>query len=92
MFSKSFVTGVISIGGEVDFERVQQVVATIVATDGGSPPLSATALVNLTITDVNDNAPVFTLPTYTATVREDALQGASVVQVRSDTMLFVLHM
>ncbi|XP_050707145.1 fat-like cadherin-related tumor suppressor homolog [Eriocheir sinensis] len=74
-------TGVISIGAEVDFERVQQVVATVVATDGGVPPLSATALVNLTITDVNDNSPVFTLPTYTATVREDALQGASVVQV-----------
>ncbi|MPC18301.1 Protocadherin Fat 3 [Portunus trituberculatus] len=73
-------TGVISIGGEVDFERVQQVVATIVATDGGTPPLSATALVNLTITDINDNAPVFTLPRYTATVREDALQGASVIQ------------
>lgn len=65
----------------MDFERVQQVVATVVATDGGMPPLSATALVNLTITDVNDNSPVFTLPTYTATVREDALQGASVVQV-----------
>ncbi|XP_063862581.1 fat-like cadherin-related tumor suppressor homolog isoform X4 [Scylla paramamosain] len=79
-------TGVISIGGEVDFERVQQVVATIVATDGGTPPLSATALVNLTITDINDNAPVFTLPTYTATVREDALQGASVVQVSANDL------
>ncbi|KAK8746436.1 hypothetical protein OTU49_017016, partial [Cherax quadricarinatus] len=73
--------GVISIGSPVDFERVQQVVATVVATDGGTPPLSATALVNLTITDVNDNAPVFTLPSYTATVREDALQGASVIQI-----------
>lgn len=67
---------------------MQQVVATIVATDGGTPPLSATALVNLTITDVNDNSPVFTLPTYTATVREDALQGASVVQVTSVVLLF----
>ncbi|XP_050721222.1 fat-like cadherin-related tumor suppressor homolog [Eriocheir sinensis] len=74
-------TGVISIGAEVDFEHVQQVVVTVVATDGGVLPLSSTALVNLTITDVNDNSPVFTLPSYTATVREDALQGASVVQV-----------
>ncbi|XP_071532452.1 fat-like cadherin-related tumor suppressor homolog isoform X3 [Panulirus ornatus] len=74
-------TGVISIGAPVDFERVQQVVATVVATDGGTPPLSATALVNLTVTDVNDNAPVFTMPSYTATVREDALQGYSVIQI-----------
>ncbi|KAK4302799.1 hypothetical protein Pmani_025146 [Petrolisthes manimaculis] len=74
-------TGVISIGATVDYEHVQQVVATVVATDGGTPPLSATALVNLTVTDVNDNAPVFTLPTFTASVREDSLQGASVVQI-----------
>lgn len=81
--SEMYVAGVISIGATVDYERVQQVVATVVATDGGTPPLSATALVNLTITDVNDNAPVFTLPTFTASVREDSLQGASVVQVKS---------
>ncbi|XP_050726512.1 protocadherin Fat 1-like isoform X1 [Eriocheir sinensis] len=56
----------------------------VVATDGGVPPLSATALVNLTITDVNDNSQVFTLPSCTATVREDALQGASVLQVSAN--------
>ncbi|XP_064099968.1 fat-like cadherin-related tumor suppressor homolog isoform X2 [Macrobrachium nipponense] len=74
-------TGVISVGAPLDYERVHQVVATVIATDGGTPPLSSTALVNLTLTDVNDNAPIFTLPSYTAAVREDALQGASVIQI-----------
>lgn len=76
-----FPSGVITINAPVDYEKVKQVVATVVATDGGTPPLSATALVNVTITDVNDNAPVFTLPTYTATVREDAPEGVSALQV-----------
>nr|XP_027212848.1 protocadherin Fat 3-like [Penaeus vannamei] len=74
-------TGVISVGSLLDYEEVRQVVATVVATDGGTPPLSATSLVNVTITDVNDNTPVFSMPSYTAAVREDALRGSSVIQV-----------
>lgn len=74
-------TGVISVGSLLDYEEVRQVVATVVATDGGTPPLSATSLVNVTITDVNDNTPVFSMPSYTAAVREDALRGSSVIQI-----------
>ncbi|KAK7016210.1 long-chain fatty acid transporter fat1 [Halocaridina rubra] len=74
-------TGVISVAAPMDYEHVHQVVATVVAIDGGTPPLSSTALVNLTLSDINDNAPVFTLSAYMASVKEDALQGTSIVQV-----------
>lgn len=69
------------IGAAVDYEQVQHVVATVMATDGGAPPLSATAFINITITDVNDNPPVFTVSAFTAVIREDTVMGASVVQV-----------
>lgn len=69
------------IGAALDYEQVQHVVVTVMATDGGAPPLSATALINITIKDVNDNPPVFIMSTFTAVIREDTVLGASVMQV-----------
>jgi hypothetical protein len=36
----------------------------IVATDGGIPPRSASLSVSIHVTDVNDNKPLFTVPSY----------------------------
>ncbi|XP_076064277.1 fat-like cadherin-related tumor suppressor homolog, partial [Oratosquilla oratoria] len=77
-------TGVVSVTAPLDYERLQQVVVTVLATDGGTPPLSATALLNVSITDLNDNVPVFTLPTYTAMVKEDAPTSTSILQVSAN--------
>lgn len=49
------------------------------ATDGGS--LSATADVVITLTDANDNAPVFNPSSYSATVDEESASGVQVVRV-----------
>ena len=57
------------------------VIATVIATDGGTPPLSATSLLNVTITDVNDNPPVFSLSSYVTSVKEDEQPGRSILQV-----------
>ncbi|KAH0618114.1 hypothetical protein JD844_017100 [Phrynosoma platyrhinos] len=43
----------------LDREDVQNYSITITATDKGSPPLSASAMLFLEISDVNDNAPIF---------------------------------
>ncbi|KAI4877130.1 hypothetical protein NFI96_026473, partial [Prochilodus magdalenae] len=45
-----------------DYENVKQIEVAIQATDGGSPPLSSTALVKVRVVDENDNAPFITHP------------------------------
>ena len=73
------ITGLVSVSGEIDFERAKEYFLTIQARDGGSPPLSNHATVNVTIMDANDNAPIFTQVSYTATVNENSPTGAAVV-------------
>ncbi|CAL4132585.1 unnamed protein product, partial [Meganyctiphanes norvegica] len=50
-------------------------------TDGGDPQLSNHATINVTVTDANDNAPIFILDTYSAMVNEAATIGEKIVQV-----------
>ncbi|XP_066173789.1 LOW QUALITY PROTEIN: protocadherin-23 [Sylvia atricapilla] len=51
----------------------------IEATDGGSPPLSAVASVEVHVEDVNNCAPRFTKVLYNLSVSEDASAGESVL-------------
>ena len=46
-------------------------------TDRGNPPLSSSGQLEIEVTDENDNAPVFSLASYRATVRENTPQGTS---------------
>lgn len=48
----------------LDYEYVKQIEVAIQATDGGSPPLSSTALVKVRIVDENDNTPFFVHPNF----------------------------
>ncbi|XP_031427768.1 protocadherin gamma-A11-like [Clupea harengus] len=56
---------------------------TITAKDEGSPPLSTTKTINLRVSDVNDNAPMFEQATYTAAVFENNSPGVSLFSVRA---------
>ncbi|XP_054647590.1 protocadherin alpha-5-like isoform X22 [Dunckerocampus dactyliophorus] len=56
------VTGAISGLKRFDFETVKSFQFQVVATDGGSPPLSSNVTVNVFILDQNDNAPVILYP------------------------------
>ncbi|XP_044304174.1 protocadherin-8, partial [Varanus komodoensis] len=58
-------TGAIYTLRTFNFEILKQLELTIQATDGGSPPLSSTAVVNVRVLDQNDNAPVITHPALT---------------------------
>uniref|UniRef100_A0A6P7FFE6 Fat-like cadherin-related tumor suppressor homolog isoform X1 n=1 Tax=Diabrotica virgifera virgifera TaxID=50390 RepID=A0A6P7FFE6_DIAVI len=74
-------TGVITIADILDFERARDYFLTIQAIDGGIPPLSNVATVNITVVDCNDNAPVFNQASYSARIREDAQIGDKILQV-----------
>ncbi|XP_065170403.1 fat-like cadherin-related tumor suppressor homolog isoform X3 [Atheta coriaria] len=74
-------SGVMTIAEMLDFERARDYFLTIQAVDGGIPPLSNVATVNITVVDCNDNAPIFAQSGYTARIREDAQINDKILQV-----------
>ncbi|XP_055589136.1 protocadherin-like wing polarity protein stan isoform X4 [Uranotaenia lowii] len=80
-FSVNPQTGAIVTNAPLDRETTSGYLLTVTAKDGGNPSLSDTTDVEISITDVNDNAPQFKVPLYQATISEDALIGTSVVQI-----------
>uniref|UniRef100_A0A4W5Q152 Cadherin domain-containing protein n=1 Tax=Hucho hucho TaxID=62062 RepID=A0A4W5Q152_9TELE len=67
--------------GELDRELVSHYNITITATDEGSPPLSSSKSVPLSVADVNDNPPVFEEQSYSAHVTENNKPGSSLCSV-----------
>uniref|UniRef100_A0A8C8GEE0 Cadherin domain-containing protein n=1 Tax=Oncorhynchus tshawytscha TaxID=74940 RepID=A0A8C8GEE0_ONCTS len=67
--------------GELDRELVSDYNITITATDEGSPPLSSSKSVQLSVADVNDNPPVFEEQSYKAHVTENNKLGSSLRSV-----------
>ncbi|XP_042158893.1 protocadherin gamma-A4-like isoform X17 [Oncorhynchus tshawytscha] len=67
--------------GELDRELVSDYNITITATDEGSPPLSSSKTVQLSVADVNDNPPVFEEQSHSAHVTENNQPGSSVCSV-----------
>ncbi|NWX10848.1 PCDB4 protein, partial [Caloenas nicobarica] len=55
----------------LDREETAQYILSVVAADGGSPSLTTTQTFTVDISDVNDNAPVFSQTLYTMYVREN---------------------
>ncbi|XP_062485288.1 protocadherin gamma-A2-like [Pezoporus occidentalis] len=69
--------------GELDREKVSEYNVTVRAVDGGSPALQSSAVLALRVLDVNDNAPVFAEPRYSARLAENNAAGALVLTVRA---------
>ncbi|KAM9455753.1 protocadherin beta-16-like isoform 2-T2 [Clarias gariepinus] len=65
----------------LDREEELEYNITITATDEGAPPLSTSLTIHLTISDVNDNSPVFKQQSYTAYVMENNKPGTSISSV-----------
>ncbi|XP_048884481.1 protocadherin beta-15-like isoform X25 [Brienomyrus brachyistius] len=66
---------------ELDRELVSDYNITITANDEGSPPLSSYKALKLSVSDVNDNAPVFVEQSYTAYLSENNKPGLSFCSV-----------
>ena len=58
--------------------------AQVIAYDGGTPPLSGTQLIEVSVADVNDNSPVFKQSTYEIEVAEDMAVNSTLVRVQAE--------
>eukprot|EP00063_Salmo_salar_P077279 XP_014052114.1 PREDICTED: protocadherin beta-15-like isoform X9 [Salmo salar] len=67
--------------GELDREIISDYNITITATDEGSPPLSSSKTIHLSVSDVNDNPPVFEEQSYSSYVTENNKPGSSMCSV-----------
>uniref|UniRef100_A0A3P9MC89 Cadherin domain-containing protein n=1 Tax=Oryzias latipes TaxID=8090 RepID=A0A3P9MC89_ORYLA len=67
--------------GQLDRELVSDYNITISATDEGSPPLSSSKTVHLSVADINDNPPVFEEQLYSAYVSENNQAGSTLCSV-----------
>ncbi|KAK9518074.1 hypothetical protein VZT92_023399 [Zoarces viviparus] len=67
--------------GQLDRELESDYNITITATDEGSPPLSSSKTVQLSVADINDNPPVFEEQSYSAHVTENNKPGSTLCSV-----------
>ncbi|XP_042338112.1 protocadherin alpha-7-like, partial [Plectropomus leopardus] len=65
----------------LDREQQPQYTVTIVGRDAGEPSLSSEKTINIAVSDVNDNSPVFSQNPYTFYITENNNPGASVLSV-----------
>lgn len=71
LFAINSKSGVIQTNADLDREELPFVRLSVVAADKGTPPLNTSALVEITVTDVNDNPPKFLMDSYAITVLEN---------------------
>ncbi|KHN70868.1 Protocadherin-like wing polarity protein stan [Toxocara canis] len=76
-------SGVIQTAAELDRETLDLIRLSVIATDKGKPPMSSSALVEITILDVNDNRPIFEMESYNVTIMENITVPAMVIQIKA---------
>ncbi|XP_075959670.1 protocadherin gamma-C5-like [Anarhichas minor] len=74
--------------GPLDRERFSEYNIEITATDSGSPPLSSKKMIPVSITDVNDNPPIFTQPSYNVYLKENGVPGSILYSVSASDLDF----
>ncbi|XP_062416654.1 protocadherin gamma-C5-like [Pungitius pungitius] len=74
--------------GVLDRERFSAYNIEITATDSGSPPLSTKKMIAVSITDVNDNPPLFTQPSYNVYLKENGVPGSILYSVSASDVDF----
>ncbi|XP_051751356.1 protocadherin Fat 4-like isoform X3 [Ctenopharyngodon idella] len=74
-------TGVITLAAPLDRETQDVYQLVITAQDQGRPSHSTTTTLDISVTDINDNAPIFSRQQYEITVSEHVEVGRAVVDV-----------
>ncbi|KAL4679485.1 hypothetical protein H8959_009135 [Pygathrix nigripes] len=73
--------GEVKVTKLLDRETISGYTLTVQASDNGSPPRVTTTTVNIDVSDVNDNAPVFSRGNYSVIIQENKPVGFSVLQL-----------
>ncbi|KAM8847864.1 protocadherin gamma-C5-like [Synchiropus picturatus] len=74
------------VNGSLDRERFSEYNVEIRATDSGSPPLSSKKTIPVTVTDVNDNPPVFSQSSYNVYLKENGVAGSILFSVSASDL------
>ncbi|KAL0994901.1 hypothetical protein UPYG_G00129030 [Umbra pygmaea] len=76
--------GTLFIREKPEFDPETPSVSVLIeASDGGTPPLFSLTTVQIQLSDINDNAPVFHQSEYRATVSEDSFPGATILTLEA---------
>ncbi|XP_068572025.1 protocadherin Fat 3 [Cebidichthys violaceus] len=75
------VTGLLKVNKLLDRELVSRYSLSVQAFDSGSPAMSSTVTLNIDISDVNDNPPVFTPPNSTAVIQLNQAAGTTLLKL-----------
>ena len=80
-FSIDPVTGALSTVKPLDRETTASYTLYITATDKGTSPRSGATSIHVTVTDLNDNDPVFDASVYTESIPENTPINSSILMV-----------
>ncbi|XP_035983407.1 protocadherin gamma-C5-like [Fundulus heteroclitus] len=72
--------------GPLDREKTLQYDIEVRAFDSGSPRLSSSKIIAVSITDVNDNPPIFTQPSYNVYLKENGVPGSILYSVSASDL------
>lgn len=81
LFAIDSQTGVITASRDLDRETRNFYRLQVQATDFGTPRLSSTAFVDISILDVNDNSPMFSEVEYNISILEDIQPSSEILRV-----------
>jgi protocadherin Fat 1/2/3 len=80
-FAVDSATGALTLTGALDRETIEAYLFDVVASDFGSPSLSSALTVAVTVTDINDNTPIFQGAPYSASIDENLRVVSAVLTV-----------
>uniref|UniRef100_A0A8C5ATQ3 Protocadherin 2 alpha a 15 n=1 Tax=Gadus morhua TaxID=8049 RepID=A0A8C5ATQ3_GADMO len=76
-------TPILILQKQLDRESVKNYALLLTAIDGGKPPKTGDMKINIDVSDVNDNPPVFTKEAYSLQLKENTPIGTTIIQVNA---------